>query len=449
MTSQQPSAYWDGHASNRRSKTTAEFARDGRSPMSDCGFRTDTPVVALCGSRSAEAIQQAEADLSLAGKIVLTPFTFAHLARTAIGKKERAVLDALHPAKIDVADEVVVVNPDGYLVETGYQEIIYALSLGKSVSFTEAPVTMQLRPVFFDAMLSGTKTIEVRRLDPKRLALRPGEVICFQSGQRSLLAKARTLRHSPSADMLVSTLDPSAVVPGADRDELIKALEELYPGLFEAEVPMVAMEILVLGELPTDKPLQPVPTGCSITWHPGPPPVGIPVTGAAGWLVDPVDGRVLIQQRETADGRPQFALPGGRCEPTDGDDPLATLVREAIEESQVEIDAASAVYLGCQIITGHPDLPEPHAKARFVVPISLYEPIAPDIDDPAGRTYRRLMTSISDAARLLGRGRAGRHEASAALVAARALGICVDSPASAGFRDDGDAVPQPVFGDTR
>jgi 8-oxo-dGTP pyrophosphatase MutT (NUDIX family) len=239
------------------------------------------------------------------------------------------------------------------------------------------------------------------------------------------------------------------VVPGVDRDELAKIVDEIYPGLFDVPSPMVAIGINVLGELPADEPSRPLPAGCSIAWHPGPPPAGIPVTGAAGWLVDPVDGRVLVQQRESAAGGCRFALPGGRGELVDGGDPLATLVREAVEESQVEIDAASAVYLGCQIITGHPDRPEPYAKARFMVPISLYDPVGPDIDDPAGRTYRRFMTSIGHAAQLVTSGRAGHREASAALVAARALGICVDTPASAGFRDDGDAVPVTESGETR
>ncbi|GAA2001298.1 ASCH domain-containing protein [Catenulispora subtropica] len=398
-------------------------------------------VVALCGSRAAESVRQAEADLTLAGKIVLTPFMLPYLVPTPMGQTERDRVAALDRAKIATADEVVVVNPERYLTDSAIDEITFALRLRRPLSFTEPVIAMGLRSELFDAALSGSKTIEIRRLDPKRLTLRPGEVIRFHSGQRSLLARAKTLRRSPSATALISGLDPSTVVPGADRDEMVKILEEIYPGLFDAEVPVIAIEINVLGELPAESPFQPLPTGCSITWHPGPPPADIPVTGAAGWLVDPVDGRVLVQQRDSIDGGRRFTLPGGRGEPVDGDDPLATLVRESIEESQVEIDAASAVYLGCQIVTGHPDHPEPSAKACFVVPISLYEPIAPDVDDPAGRTYRRFMTSISDAARLLGRGCAGRHEASAALVAARALGICVDTPTSADFRDDGDTVP--------
>jgi len=420
--------------------------------LNDSGLRgaTDQPaIVALCGSRASESVRQAEADLTLAGKVVLTPFLLSHLSRTPMGQTERDRVRALDRTKIAIADEVVVANPERYLTDSAIEEIAFALQLGRPVGFTEPVTAMGLRSQFFDVLLSSAKTIEVRRLDAKRLGLRPGEVIRFDSGHRSLLARITTLRHASSAEALLSGLDPSAVVPGADRDDLAKILEEIYPGLFDDPIPMVAIGITVLGELPVDAPSRPLPAGCSITWHPGPPPAGIPVTGAAGWLVDPVDGRVLVQQRPGTTGGHRFALPGGRGETVDGSDPLATLVREAIEESQVEIDAASAVYLGCQIITGHPDRPEPYAKARFVVPISLYDPIGPDADDPDGRTYRRLMTSISHAAGLVTSGRAGRHEASAALVAARALGIRVDTPAPAGFRDEGDTMPTPGSAEDR
>ncbi|MEY9861446.1 ASC-1-like (ASCH) protein [Catenulispora sp. GAS73] len=420
--------------------------------LNDSGMRAasdQTAIVALCGSRAAESLRQAEADLTLAGKVVLTPFLLSHLSRTPMGPPERDRVRALDRARIAIADEVVVVNPDRYITDSAFEEIAFALQLGRPVAFTEPVTVMGLRSQFFDAFLSGAKTIEVRRLDPKRLALRPGEIIRFDSGQRSLLARVTTLRHAPSAEALLSGLDASAVVPGADRDELAKILEEIYPGLFDVPSPMVAIGINMVGELPIDEPSRQLPAGCSITWHPGPPPAGIPVTGAAGWLVDPVDGRVLVQQREGAGGACRFALPGGGGELVDDGDPLATLSRVAIEELLVEIDAAIAVYLGCQIITGHPDLPEPHAKACFLVPISLYDPIGPAIDDPAGRTHRRFMTSIGHAAQLVVSGRAGGHEASAALVAARALGICVDKPAPAGFRDDGDAVPVTGSGESR
>jgi 8-oxo-dGTP pyrophosphatase MutT (NUDIX family) len=420
-------------AGNGRITTAAEFTGDdhfGGMPVIFRRGRTGASVVALCGSRSAEAVRQAEADLTAQGRIVLPPFTGAHLAAPS-GPAGQELLRALHRAKIAMADEVVVVNPEHYFTDAGIGELTLALDLGLPVSFTEPIPVMDLREDLWQAVLAGTKSVEVRRLDAKRLALRPGEVIRFRSGDRALLAR-----------VLVAALAPATVVPGGDRNDVAILLEDIYPGLFADQIPMVAIEIDVVGELPVSAPPRALHAGYSVTWHSGRPPAGTPVAGAAGWLIDPIDGRVLVQQHETASGGLQFTLPGGRGEPGDGADLLATLVREAMQESQVEIDAASAVYLGCQIVTGHPDRPDPYAKARFVAPISLYEPIGPNVDDPARRTYRRYMTSINRAAELLGAGDdVVRLEAVAAWVAARALRIPVDSPAADGFRDAGDPDP--------
>ena len=401
-----------------------------------------TEIVALCGSRSAEAIQQAEMDLSLAGKIVLAPFALAHLARAAIGQKERAVLDGLHPAKIELADEIVVVNPDGYVVETGYDEIVYALNRGKPVSFTEAPVTMRLRPEFFDAMLAGTKTVDVRRLDFKRAKVRPAHALRFESEDgRSLLARAIAVAKAPAPSTLIESVDPKCVVPGADREDLMALLDEMYPGIAGSSTPMVAITVSVLGEerRPSLVRNYRLASGGSVTWSDTLPP-SIPVTGAAGWLVDPFDGRVLVRYDADEDADRRFSLPGGRIEEGDDGDLGVTLAREAAEESQVEIDPMSAVLLGYQIVTGHPRRPGAHAKARFLAPISLYEPIGPDSDDPQGRTFRRFMTDIDRAVELLG-DHSCQRERGAVRAAARALGLPVDDPAPEGFRDHGGPGP--------
>jgi len=44
-------------------------------------------------------------------------------------------LDTLHLRKIDLADEILVLNQDGYIGESTRREIDYAASLGKPVRF--------------------------------------------------------------------------------------------------------------------------------------------------------------------------------------------------------------------------------------------------------------------------------------------------------------------------
>lgn len=174
----------------------------------------------------------------------------------------------------------------------------------------------------------------------------------------------------------------------------------------------------------------------TFTWHETPPPPELPVTQVYVFAIDPADGRVLVQDRPGKQTR--YMLPGGRPEAADGGEPLATAAREVLEESQVHIDTANAVFLGHQIVTGDPARPEPHAQLRYAAPIIRYEPIGPDPDDEHGRTNRRLMTSLHRAAELLGWGERGHEQTQAAARAAGQLGIDVDHPQPEGYRDHGD-----------
>lgn len=96
-------------------------------------------IVCLCGSvRFVQEIRAVHRDLTLAGTIVLAP---AELERSGdpITDERKAALGALHLAKIDLADRVVVVNPGGYVGESTRREIHYAHETGKPVEYTDAP----------------------------------------------------------------------------------------------------------------------------------------------------------------------------------------------------------------------------------------------------------------------------------------------------------------------
>ncbi|WP_018350336.1 hypothetical protein [Longispora albida] len=94
-------------------------------------------IVCICGSiRFAEEMRTANRDLTFAGVIVLAPGE-AGAAAELITSEQKAVLDALHLRKIDLADRVLVVNPGGYVGESTSREIAYAHATGKPVSFTD------------------------------------------------------------------------------------------------------------------------------------------------------------------------------------------------------------------------------------------------------------------------------------------------------------------------
>lgn len=78
-------------------------------------------------------MREANRELTFAGIIVVAPSE----ADESPTPEQKAVLDALHLRKIDLADRVLVVNPGGYVGESTRQEIDYARAAGKSVSFTD------------------------------------------------------------------------------------------------------------------------------------------------------------------------------------------------------------------------------------------------------------------------------------------------------------------------
>jgi len=77
-------------------------------------------IVCICGSlRFVEEMRAANRELTFAGAIVLAPGE----AGEVITIEQKALLDALHLRKIDLADRVLVVNPGGYIGESTRREI--------------------------------------------------------------------------------------------------------------------------------------------------------------------------------------------------------------------------------------------------------------------------------------------------------------------------------------
>lgn len=91
-------------------------------------------IVTICGSTRFRAeIADANRRLTLAGHMVLAPGVFGHDG-DEITEEQKEALDDLHFRKIDLADEVYVVNPGGYLGESTLLEMSYARRNGKPIS---------------------------------------------------------------------------------------------------------------------------------------------------------------------------------------------------------------------------------------------------------------------------------------------------------------------------
>lgn len=102
-------------------------------------------IVCLCGSaRFLAQFDAASLHETLAGRIVLSPGS--HLqsdAQTFAGWAPEAVtaalarLAALHDRKIELADEVLVIDVGGYVGDSTAREVAYARALGKPVRYWE------------------------------------------------------------------------------------------------------------------------------------------------------------------------------------------------------------------------------------------------------------------------------------------------------------------------
>jgi NTP pyrophosphatase (non-canonical NTP hydrolase) len=99
-------------------------------------------IVCLCGStrfeRAFHAVNEAE---TLAGHIVLSCGVFkTTLAGRLLTEEEELFLNEGHIEKINLADELIMINPGGYIGERGKFEIAYALAAGKQIRYLEEPV---------------------------------------------------------------------------------------------------------------------------------------------------------------------------------------------------------------------------------------------------------------------------------------------------------------------
>ena len=105
-------------------------------------------VVCLCGSvRFLAEFDAASLAETLSGRIVLSVGSHRQrdedaLAHLNSAEREAALdrLGELHLRKIDLADEVLVINPGGYVGESTRREIAYARQTGKPVRSLE-PLT--------------------------------------------------------------------------------------------------------------------------------------------------------------------------------------------------------------------------------------------------------------------------------------------------------------------
>lgn len=96
-------------------------------------------VITLCGStKFKEQYLEIQKRLTLEGNIVISVGLFGHSGDDEVWTKgTKAMLDDMHKRKIDMADEIFVINVAGYIGESTRGEIEYAEAQGKLIRFLE------------------------------------------------------------------------------------------------------------------------------------------------------------------------------------------------------------------------------------------------------------------------------------------------------------------------
>lgn len=96
-------------------------------------------VITLCGStKFKDEFLKVQKDLTLQGNIVISVGLFGHSGDQEVWEnKTKEMLDDMHKRKIDMADEIFVINVNGYIGESTKSEIEYAKSTGKKVNYLE------------------------------------------------------------------------------------------------------------------------------------------------------------------------------------------------------------------------------------------------------------------------------------------------------------------------
>ncbi len=103
-------------------------------------------VITLCGStRFKNEFMEAQKELTLQGNIVISVGMFGHAGDSEVWEnmdegtltRTKEMLDDMHKRKIDMSDEIFVINVGGYIGESTKSEIEYAKAHGKVVRYLE------------------------------------------------------------------------------------------------------------------------------------------------------------------------------------------------------------------------------------------------------------------------------------------------------------------------
>lgn len=142
-------------------------------------------VITLCGStRFKEQFIEAQKHLTLEGNIVISVGLFGHSGDDEVwteGTKE--MLDDMHKRKIDMADEIFVINVGGYIGSSTRSEIEYAKRAGKAVRYLEDPEQQRLLKRYSELFQSLNTAKRMGKSAPHKAVMLISVIDMIQTGQ--------------------------------------------------------------------------------------------------------------------------------------------------------------------------------------------------------------------------------------------------------------------------
>ncbi len=95
-------------------------------------------IITLCGSiKFKTEFMKVQEQLTLDGNIVFMPNFFNTIKKDEMNIETKRMLDRMHKQKIDMSDEIYVINFGKYIGESTKAEIEYAKTKGKKISYLE------------------------------------------------------------------------------------------------------------------------------------------------------------------------------------------------------------------------------------------------------------------------------------------------------------------------
>ncbi|MFF7559349.1 NUDIX domain-containing protein [Streptomyces pseudovenezuelae] len=205
---------------------------------------------------------------------------------------------------------------------------------------------MRLLPRYYRQVEAGRKTIEVRVATPRKRDIAAGETVVLHDRDtgRELDVVVRRITSYPSFEDLLDTEDPARIDPDGTPGELLSTLRSIYPPAKEA----LGVLALAFDHRPArpGRPMPMTPTQYAET---------VPHHTVYGCLYVRDERDRPVQLRSVYGSRP-WQFPGGNLD-AQGEDPLQTARREAVEETGLDLGQGAPRLVLTHFLHAGPRLP--------------------------------------------------------------------------------------------